>query len=408
MRIPALLAVLVAALPAAAVAESFDGPVFREEIEVVDRAVGAWPVADGQRVAVSFRGGELTLAAHDAAEVTASLRVECPELDEERCARYRERARLAVRSEGEAVRVGLVGVPIWRMRRLRLHGTIGYPAEAPLELSMGAGAVTIEAGTADVDARLRVGELVVRAPLAAVGSVAMSTTIGDVSIEDGVSVEGSTPAARRQLSHLGGRSRSSEPRRQDVDRRGNGPIRRRWRRTDGGLTTFDAIVDACQRRIFSYAIYFLGKAEEAEDVTQEAFMRLWKHWDAVEHDRALPWLLRVTRNLCYDRLRHGRVVRAALGEGDAEAVERVGEERPGPRELAEAGELSGLLASALSELNEPMRSIVVLREVQGFKYREIAEILDVPMSTVRIHLHRGRRRLRRRLEGLGAARTAEV
>lgn len=163
------------------------------------------------------------------------------------------------------------------------------------------------------------------------------------------------------------------------------------------VQAFEELVDACQRQVFTYASYLLARPEDAEEVTQEVFLKLWSNWHDIDRERAIAWLMRVTRNLCFDRLRHVKVVREHVGDGGEEALARAPDGGPSPALRAEGAELRRRLEEALRDLGEPMRSVVVLREVQGFKYREIAEILELPLNTVRVYLHRGRRRMRERL-----------
>lgn len=166
------------------------------------------------------------------------------------------------------------------------------------------------------------------------------------------------------------------------------------------MEAFDRLVDECQRQVFTYASYLLGRPEDAEDVTQEAFMKLWTHWRELDLDRASAWLMRVTRNLCFDRLRHVKVVREHVSDFGEDALTGAPDPRPSPARSAEGAQLRERLEEALATLAEPMRSVVVLREVQGFKYREIAEILELPLNTVRVYLHRGRHRIREQLREL--------
>lgn len=156
----------------------------------------------------------------------------------------------------------------------------------------------------------------------------------------------------------------------------------------------DLAVYRHQRRIYSFAHYFLGDRQEAEDVTQEVLVRLWRSGGVVEPAALLPWLLRVTRNACYDLLRRRRP-RAVLSSPAAEAAaERVPDGRPGPEAAAAASEMQRRVREALRRLPEPYRSALILREVQGLAYQEISQALDVPLNTVRVHIHRGRQRLR--------------
>ncbi len=155
---------------------------------------------------------------------------------------------------------------------------------------------------------------------------------------------------------------------------------------------FEEVVDRCQRRIFTYACYLLGNPATAEDVTQDAFVRLWVHWASIDLERVEGWLTRVTRNLCYDRLRRSRTADRHLALVPNAELEAVGDPLPGPRDRAEASEFRLRFREALSELSEPAKSTLILREILGLQYVEIAEALEIPLNSVRVYIHRGRRR----------------
>jgi RNA polymerase sigma factor (sigma-70 family) len=166
------------------------------------------------------------------------------------------------------------------------------------------------------------------------------------------------------------------------------------------LTAFEDTAQRYQRRVYSFARYLLSNREEAEDVTQEVLLRLWRHHRGVDEERLGAWLLRVTRNACYDLLRKRRQETAAGFRGaslDDEESSAVASGEPGPQAAAETAEFRGRLLAALADLGEPYKSVVILREVQGLPHREIGEALGIPEATVRVHLHRGRRKLRERL-----------
>ncbi len=164
------------------------------------------------------------------------------------------------------------------------------------------------------------------------------------------------------------------------------------------MVEFERAVSQHQRSVFTFARYLLGSKQEAEDVTQEALLRMWNHWETLDVDRLEAWLLKVTRNLCYDSLRRLRSARRAIPEsGDEEAAERVPMTDPNPEELAHRGGLRREVLAAMEELREPYRSAIVLREVQGLSYKEIGEALDTPLNSVKVHVHRGRRMLRETL-----------
>ena len=158
---------------------------------------------------------------------------------------------------------------------------------------------------------------------------------------------------------------------------------------------FEATVQRHQRRVYSFARYYLGNPEEAEDVTQEVFLRLWRHRDTVDKDRLTAWLMRVTRNACFDLLRKRRSAARVFAQDAGDTmIEWAPTHEPDPDDLAQAADFRRRLVAALGRLQEPQRSILILREIQGLKYREIVEAIDLPLNTVRVYLHRGRKRLR--------------
>ena len=159
---------------------------------------------------------------------------------------------------------------------------------------------------------------------------------------------------------------------------------------------FDAAVATHGRKVFTLAVYLLANREEAEDVTQEVLVRLWRRGCDVVPEKIGPWLVRVTRNACVDVLRRRKGGSQVVI--DDEAGNQLHEPAPGPERLAHASQLGGRILRALDTLSEPGRSIVILREIQGLSYQEIGEALEIPMSSVRVTLHRGRRRLRQELK----------
>lgn len=158
---------------------------------------------------------------------------------------------------------------------------------------------------------------------------------------------------------------------------------------------FDAVVATHGHKVFTLAVYLLRSREEAEDVAQEVLVRLWRRGGEVAPDRIGAWLVRVTRNACIDSIRRRK--REAPVDLDGVAAADCVEGAPGPEALTHASQLGRRILKALENLSEPGRSIVVLREIQGLSYREIADALEMPINNVRVTLHRGRRRLREEL-----------
>ena len=154
-------------------------------------------------------------------------------------------------------------------------------------------------------------------------------------------------------------------------------------------------------RVHGYAAMMLRDPEEARDVAQEALVRLWQNWHKVDEPGHRTWLLRTAHNLCIDRIRR-RKVRSEIGEPENVLPHRP-DTAPGPGQLAESDETGRAITAALGQLSPEDRSVLVMREVQGLAYDEIAGALDLPMGTLKARLHRARERLRTRLIRAGVS-----
>ena len=149
---------------------------------------------------------------------------------------------------------------------------------------------------------------------------------------------------------------------------------------------FQQWVKRYQNDAWSLARYLLNDAGDAEDATQEAFIKLWNQRDTIDLERIKPWLLKVTRNDCLDRLRRRRFVT------EVQTVDT-----HGPVADAQRDEMGRWLKVAIADLEEPYRSLVVLRDVQQHSYEEVARITELNLSQVKVYLHRARKQLREQL-----------
>lgn len=174
------------------------------------------------------------------------------------------------------------------------------------------------------------------------------------------------------------------------------------RRVQAGDTeAFEILVEKYKRKAFRLAFQVLRDQEEALDVAQEAFVRAFRALPRFKGDSAFyTWLFRITMNLALDRRRQRAARARSLGAEDVppEEWERTtASTDPGPAEVATGAERRERIARALGSLSEHHRSIIILSDIEGLAYREIADVLGIPMGTVMSRLHHARRRLREAL-----------
>jgi len=164
----------------------------------------------------------------------------------------------------------------------------------------------------------------------------------------------------------------------------------------GDRRAFEELVRAEQHRVYGLALRMLGNAAEAQDVAQEVFLRAHRGLAEFRGDARLStWLYAIASRLCLSRLGGSERRLARHGE---ETLARLADARPGPDQALEQGELEEALHRAIAKLPEERRIVVVLRDVEGLAYEAIAEVLDLPVGTVRSRLHRARLDLKGKLE----------
>src|SRR5690349_21363504 len=156
---------------------------------------------------------------------------------------------------------------------------------------------------------------------------------------------------------------------------------------------FDQLVLPHLDAAFNLARWLMRSRSDAEDVAQEAMLRAFKFFRGFHGGDARAWLLQIVRNTCYTWLEKNRPV-ATAAEFDEELHTEPG---PTPETLAIAGDNRERLTRALEELPARFREVLVLRELEGCSYKEIATITSMPIGTVMSALSRARSRLQRAL-----------
>ena len=168
----------------------------------------------------------------------------------------------------------------------------------------------------------------------------------------------------------------------------------------GDLSAFNQLVSRHERAAFNVALRYMRSRELAEDVTQEAFMRAWRSLDTFRNDAGegfRAWLLRITSNRALDVLR-ARSRRPADSldsrlDDEESTWEPEGHDET-PIDFAVRGDLGVRLEAALGQIHPDQRLVVILSDIHGHAYDEIAEIAGVPIGTVKSRINRGRARLR--------------
>ncbi len=167
---------------------------------------------------------------------------------------------------------------------------------------------------------------------------------------------------------------------------------------DGDADAFDTLFDRYRSPVYNFARMMLGSLDGAEDVLQEAFLAVARTARNYQpRGRFRPWLMRIARNLCLNRIKHERVRRRVIAEGGLEVIEPTAH-GPTPPERAEADERMARLRGLIAELPERQREAIVLYAFEQMSYREIGEALDVPINTVKTLIHRARAALARAFE----------
>jgi RNA polymerase sigma-70 factor (ECF subfamily) len=172
----------------------------------------------------------------------------------------------------------------------------------------------------------------------------------------------------------------------------------------GDLGAFDEVYARYAAMVYNLALRLSGDGDEAADLTQEIFLRVFRHLDSFSGRSALKtWIFRVALNHCRERLSRFRPLTLPIGEETEEAGVALADPGRGPEEQAVAADLGRQVGRTLALLPAPFREAVVLRDLQGLSYQEIAAVLGVRVGTVRSRIARGREQLRHLLDRQGIA-----
>src|SRR5580692_9488787 len=172
----------------------------------------------------------------------------------------------------------------------------------------------------------------------------------------------------------------------------------------GDETAWEELVRLNTRKVYGLCYRFTGSGSEAQDLTQEVFLRVFRTIRTFRSTEGSfgTWLARVTRNLLIDHYRRTRQERITDSiEGQLPVIEEASASAtPRPDHAVAGREASEILQATLQKLSPDLREAVILRDLQEMEYREIAEVLRIPEGTVKSRINRGRAELARHLRKL--------
>ncbi len=164
----------------------------------------------------------------------------------------------------------------------------------------------------------------------------------------------------------------------------------------GDRDAFGELVLKYMRRAYFTALGIVGSHDDAMDLSQDAFARAFRARRSLDPDRPFyPWFYQILRRLCFNHLRNQKTRRDRLEEAAGWLADRAGARaaEAAPDRMAERAELRARLEAAIAALPPHEREVIVMREFEGLRYREIADLLGIPIGTVMSRLYAARKAL---------------
>jgi RNA polymerase sigma-70 factor, ECF subfamily len=165
----------------------------------------------------------------------------------------------------------------------------------------------------------------------------------------------------------------------------------------GDQEAFTQLIVQYQVPLYNMALRMVGGPDDAADIAQEAFLRAWEKIRTLRDAPFKSWLFQIAANLCYDHFRRGRRYGVMPEDDQTGNVVGLGIATPDPQERAEASERNKLVRESIEALEHDMRIAIILRDVNGMAYDEIAAVLRVPLGTVKSRIARARAQVQERL-----------
>ena len=170
----------------------------------------------------------------------------------------------------------------------------------------------------------------------------------------------------------------------------------------GDLTAFDQLLRRYEAKVFAVACRLTGNRQDGEDLAQETFVRAWKALPNFRGDASLnTWLITIATNLWRDQLRKRRLPVESMEDtvafADGEVQQQWADPAPGPQEIVEEGETKRQLGQWIGMLKPEFKAALILRDIQGYSYEEVAAITQTSIGTVKSRISRARGYLKDRI-----------
>ena len=171
----------------------------------------------------------------------------------------------------------------------------------------------------------------------------------------------------------------------------------------GNLDAFEELISAYERKAYNIAYRMMGNEEDAKDMAQEAFIKIYKSIQNFREESSFStWLYRIVTNVCLDELRKRKKDKLVPLELSIEtekgtAIVELSAERETPEDIYERVEKRHLIQNSISSLGEDYKTVIILRDIQGFGYEEIATMLNCSLGTIKSRINRARNLLKEKL-----------
>lgn len=171
---------------------------------------------------------------------------------------------------------------------------------------------------------------------------------------------------------------------------------------DGNMKAYEEIISLYEKKVFSVIYYMVKNENEVEDIAQEVFIKIYKNLKNFKEESSLyTWIYRITINVCLDEIKRRKKVvylDEEIETEDGEIRMQLADDSKGPSEIAEDKDLKQRLEACIRKLPEDQRIMIILRDIKGFTYMEIAEMLKMNLGTVKSKISRARAMLKEILD----------